>query len=215
MPHKPHEHVGPRLPRGTAVLGGEVRGEMLDEPGDVIPTGPERGHNEMHGREPIEEILAEAAPLDLDGEVAVGRGDHLHVDRNRLGRADRGHFPSLEHLEQLRLDLERHLTDLIEKQHTAVGGAEAAERRADGPGERALLVAEELAFGDGGDQAAAVHRHERLRPPRTGRVDPAGDLLLAAAGLPGDEHRALEPGDAVDGMLELSDRVRHALEPRP
>jgi len=65
-----------------------------------------------------------------------------------MSSADRQHFTLLEHAEELGLQFERHLPDFVEEHDAALGGAEDAERAAGSPGERPLLVTEQLAFGE-------------------------------------------------------------------
>jgi hypothetical protein len=60
--------------------------------------------------------------------------------------ADALELALLQHAQQLGLQVERHLADLVEEQRAAVGELERAGARGDGAGERALLVAEQLAL---------------------------------------------------------------------
>ena len=99
-----------------------------------------------HG-EPVVEILAEAAVVDLAAQIAVRRGDDAHVDRDaRRRRRRRRTSPRLEHAQELGLQVERQLADLVEEQRAAVGLLERAGAPRDRAGERAALVAEELAL---------------------------------------------------------------------
>ena len=72
----------------------------------------------------------------------------------------------LEHAQQLRLGGRPHLADLVEEERALVRQLELAELLRVRVGERAALVAEELALeqrlGDGG----AVERDERLARAR-------------------------------------------------
>ena len=85
---------------------------------------------------------------------------------DRLGAADPLELLLLEQPQDLRLRQRGHLADLVEEDGAAVALLELADPLAVGPGERALLVPEQLAlqqrFGDGG----AVDRQERLVGPR-------------------------------------------------
>ena len=71
-------------------------------------------------------------------------------------------------------------------------------------GERALLVAEQLALEQVGRDRAAVDDHERLVRARAGAVDRLRRLPLAGAGL------ALEQHGRVAGRRLLHQRERHA-----
>ena len=88
-----------------------------------------------------------APRADLGLEIAVGRGDEAHVDRARLEPADaHARLRSSSTRSSLAWSRRRELADLVEEHGAAVGGLEQAGlgwRRA---GERALLVAEQLAL---------------------------------------------------------------------
>ena len=73
--------------------------------------------------------------------------------------------------------------------------ADARRRRA---GERALLVAEQLALEQFGGQRGAVHLHERLGFARRALVDRARDQLFADAALAANEDRHVAVGDLFD-----------------
>ena len=103
--------------------------------------------------------------------------------------ADALELALLQHAQELRLQVERHVADLVEEERAAVGQLEAAARSRDRAGEGALLVAEELALEQLARDRGAVDRDERARRARRARlVDGARDQLLAGAGLAGDEH---------------------------
>src|SRR5262249_18426286 len=70
------------------------------------------------------------------------------------------------------------------------------------PGERALLVTEQLRFDERVADRRGVHRDERPVAPRPHAVDRAGHQLLAGAALSSDEHGARGGGDLSDGPEE-------------
>ena len=69
-----------------------------------------------------------------------------HVDTLRPRAAEPLELLLLQHAQQLRLELERNVADLVEEERAAVGELEAADLLRDRAGERAALVAEELAL---------------------------------------------------------------------
>ena len=90
-------------------------GEVCDEAWDVVAAGAQRGDREVNDVEPVEEVLAEPAGGHLDGEIPIRRRDHLNVDGDRPGRPDGRHLALLQRAKELRLEVERHLPDLVEK----------------------------------------------------------------------------------------------------
>ena len=114
----------------------------------------------------------------------------LHV------RADAADDAVLQDAEELDLHRRRRLADLVEEDRAAVGLVEQPALLADGAGERAALVAEELGLEQRLGEGAAVDRDEL--PAAAGVVvDGAGDQLLAGARLAGDQHRGDGLGDAL------------------
>ena len=131
---------------------------------------------------------------------------------DRLVAADPLEPLLLQHPQHLRLRQRRHVADLVEEQRPAGALLELADPLAVGPGERALLVAEQLALqqrlGDGG----AVDRQERPGGPAAVLVDGAGDQLLAGAALAEDQHGDVLRGDPADRLVDLLHRRRAADE---
>ncbi len=70
------------------------------------------------------EILSEASGLDLGPEVAVRRRDDARVDRYLARFADRPDVPRFERSQELRLELDRQLRHLVEKECPALRLAE-------------------------------------------------------------------------------------------
>src|SRR5262249_61684734 len=95
-------------------------------------------------RESIEEVGAKAPLLDLDLEIPVGAGQDPDVDFDGLIGADRGHASLFDDPKQLRLEVKRHLPDLVEEQRAATGPLKESTARFGGPRERPLPEPEQL-----------------------------------------------------------------------
>ena len=104
----------------------------------------------------------------------------------------------LQRAQQLDLHRGRDVADLVEEQRAAVGELEPAELLLDRAGERALLVAEQLALEQRLGQRAAVDLDERAVRALAEPVDRARDQLLAGAALAGDEHGGVARRDLLD-----------------
>ena len=122
----------------------------------------QRRHDDREAADAEHQVLAEPAGADLGFEIAVGRGDDARVGRDLGGAADARDHLALEHAQQLGLQRERHLADLVEEQRAAVGGFEEADLALVGAGERAALVAEQLALEQRLGQRRAVELDQRL-----------------------------------------------------
>jgi hypothetical protein len=116
----------------------------------------------------------------------------------------------LQDPQQLGLQRQRQLADLVEEDRAAVGLGEQAQAIGAGVGERAALVAEQLALDQRLGHRGQVDRDERRLGPRRVVVDRARDQLLAGAALAGDQHRRGRAGDPAD----QSEDLLHGLGPR-
>ena len=127
---------------------------MLDEQRQVARAVAQRRQVDGEDVEPVEEVLAQPAGGHRRPRLLVARRHHPDVEGVFGGAGQPAHLAVLQHPQQLRLQLGRHLGDLVEQQGAAVGQLEAAAAQPGGAGERPLLVAEQLALhqlaGDGG-----------------------------------------------------------------
>ena len=115
-----------------------------------------------------------------------------------LVAAELGELRVLEDVQQLGLQRRLHLADLVEEDRAGVRLLELADPRRRGAGERALLVAEQLALEELRGQRRAVDLDERPVLARRPLVDGAGHQLLADAALAADEHRDVAVGHLLD-----------------
>ena len=155
----------------------------------------------MEDAEPVVEVLAEpalarAARVRSRFVAAMTRTSTCDVSR----AADAPDLAALERAEELRLDGERHLADLVEEERAAVAPASKQPGlSAIGAGERAALVAEELALEQGlGDRGSSSRSTNGRCARRLCRWIARRDQLLAGAALARDEHGALGRRDLRD-----------------
>ena len=156
-------------------------------------------------------------------------GDDAHIGLDRRAAADGGVFAFLQHAQQARLRLGRHVADLVEEQRAAGGLLELAGRALHGAGEGAALVAEQLALDQLARDRRHVERHERSFATLAVVVQRARHQLLAGARFARDHDREVgrhQPGQrAVDLLhgrrtadqrqaLALLRRLRSALHRR-
>src|SRR2546422_8036371 len=139
-------------------------------------------------------------------EVAVAGRDQAQGHLQLLRAAQPAKPPTLEHVEQLRLQLGSELRDLVEKQRAAVRYLDEAALRFAGVGEGPLLVAEQLGLEQAWGKRRAVDLHEPPYRMRARVVDGAGDQVLARAAFAEQQH-----GRAWDGS-HLADECAHPLD---
>ena len=184
------------------VLAGQTLHELLGQEGDVFAAFAQRGHRDGDHIEAEIEILAELLPGDALFEVAVGGGDHPHVDPDEPIAAHALEFTLLQHAQELGLDMGRHLADLIEQNGTPVSQLETPLALGQRAGESALFVAEELALDEILRDGRAVDLDERPVGPGALAIDGPRHQLLAGAAFTLDEHRGLGSGDFTDEVAK-------------
>src|SRR5688572_32800500 len=91
-------------------------------------------------------IFAKAFFFDRLVQILIGGGQNAHISLQSLAPADSAVFVVLKHAQQLGLEIERDVADLVEKKCAAVGQLEFSQAPVEGSCERALFMAEELAF---------------------------------------------------------------------
>lgn len=172
---------------------------------DVIAAFSQWGNRHRIDRQPVIQIGPECAVAHALAQVAVGGGDHPRVDMAWVVGAKPLDFAVLQRAQQLGLHREGQLAHLVEKQRAAVGGLEAARALAHRAGERALDVAEQLAFGQRFRQRRAVDMHQRAIAPARQAMQPVREQLLAHAGFAKQQDRQLGVGHDLQLMQQLVD----------
>ena len=175
---------------------------------DVRAAVAQRRDAERDALEPVEEIGPKRPAFTSSSSGAERRADEPRVDADLRRAADAHELAVLEEAQQLRLHGERHLADLVEEERPAAGRLDLAARALARAGERALLVAEELALEERLGDRRAVDRHERARAAMRDLVDAPREHLLARAALADQREDDLLGGDGAQHAIELAHRRR-------
>src|SRR6267143_4780193 len=125
------------------------------------------------------QILAEGAVLVRGFEVAVRGGDHSHVDFDPLVAAYGTNFLFLQNAQQLRLKLQRQLSNLDEENSPGISRLEESLFRFQRPGESPLLIAEEFTFDQRRYQRSTFDRYKWAAGKGAAEMNGAGHELLA------------------------------------
>ncbi len=144
-----HQHTQrlARDPRRLPVhLLREARQEAPHQKRDVLAPLAQRRDRELEIVQAVVEVLQEVPRADRRRQIGIRRADEPHIRRPRLQPADGPELAAVEQVKQLRLDVPVAAIDFIEEQGPPFGLLDQSSLVADRPGERALHVAEELAF---------------------------------------------------------------------
>ena len=159
------------------------------------------------------EVAAEATSADFGAHIAIGGGDHARVGHTALGFAYALVLALLQHAQQLRLQLERQLADLIEKQRRVLRVLEIAGARRRGAGERALCISKQGRLDQVRRYRGAVEHEEWACGALTHHVQRLRDQLLAAAGFALDQDRERRAGELRDLLAQLVKQKALAEQP--
>jgi hypothetical protein len=187
--------------------------EVADQRRQVLEAIAQRRDRDVHDRDAVEEIEAEALGVDHRRQVAVAGHDHPRVEGQRTVGAEGLHRARLERAQQPRLRGERQLAELVEEQRTAVGLEARSLARCQRAGERARPVAEELRLDQLLAGGAAVDHHERAGGARRVVVQRARRELLAGPRLPLDQDRRVAGGGELEDGEELAQQQALADQP--
>ena len=175
------------------------------------------GSVDAHDVEAVVEILRGSVPRGASRlEVAVGRGDDAHVDRDRLRvPPSRWTLALLEHAQELRLQrASGMLADLVEEDRAAVRPARSCPRFASIAPVNAprSWPNSSLSSSVSGMRRAVDARRTAARARGCARWISSRDQLLAGAGLAGDEDVAVGRGRAANGGTHAMRGSAHADE---
>ena len=142
--------------------------KLVRQDRNVLATIPQRRHHDVDDVQAVEQVLAERPLLDHVSQVAIGRGDHAHVDDSPAAvGADFLELAGLEESQKEALHPKRHLAHFVQEDRSHVGRLELAWLVPIGAGEAALDVAEELGLEQCLGQAGAVDGREDMAGART------------------------------------------------
>lgn len=173
---------------------------------DVFATLTKRwnGHGE-NGDAEIE-VFTKLARRNHGSQIAMGCRNEADVDAavNRIAQAANG--PLLEDTKELRLQIERQLSDFVEKYGARVGRLDGAHSLFVGSRERAPCMAEELRFQKGRRKTSAIDDDERAIGATRHGVDRACNNFLAGPGLALNENGCVRRGHFLEALSEALHR---------
>ena len=165
----------------ASVLVGEPLHEVSREHADVVAAIAERRHGDGEDVQAEVEIAAEPAGLHFGAQIAVGRGDHPRLHGHRARRAQALELALLQNAQQLGLRLHGQLANLVQEERPFVRHLEASGLRRPRIGERAALVAEQLALEQCRGNGGAADAHELPGAVGAALVNTACHHVLARA----------------------------------
>src|SRR5215470_5032772 len=119
---------------------------MSYEHSDVFTALTQRRHHDRKDAQPVVQVRTKRSLRHRVSQIAIRGCNHAHIHFHAATTADELKLPFLEHAQQLRLQLERKLANLIEKERAAISERKATRPLCVGAGKSSLLVPEQLAL---------------------------------------------------------------------
>src|SRR6202795_2744564 len=134
------------------------------------------------------QILAETSGGSLGSHIGVGGRQNADVHSPRRRGTNALKFAGFEHPQKFRLQIQRHVGDLVQKKSAALGQLKTADTIVARVGERALHMAEELALEKALGKATRINRDHRFSRTLRKRMQSLCHNFLSSTVLAGDKH---------------------------
>ncbi|CCJ84281.1 hypothetical protein BN133_658 [Cronobacter dublinensis 582] len=191
-------HFAQRVQRfsGNAVdaasqAAGDFKRKRLHQQRNVFRALAQRRQMDREHVQTVIEIASELAVRHHLAQIAVSGGDKPHVGLDDFIAAEPLKLLLLQHAQQLRLEIQRHVAHFIQKQAALVGKLKTPDTLRAGTGKRAALVAEQIALQQACGHRRAVEFHHPPPVAVAQVMDSARDKLFAGAGFTEDQHRTV------------------------
>ena len=171
----------------SSMLLVELADEMLRQKRDVFLTIAKRRQVDGKDREPVVQVFAKPAFLNCSARLLIRCGDDANIEFEFLFAAKPTNPSVFQYAEELRLQLERHLSDLVEKQRSAICQLKTARTRSNGSCERAFLVPEDFTFDKRFRNCSRIDGNERTIRALAEAVNGSSRELFAGSTLPSDD----------------------------
>src|SRR6266446_7750525 len=182
-------------------------GEVVNQKRNVITAISQRRDINRKHVQTIVKITSELFFGDQLGDVGIRGRQYANIDALSASTAQALKFLLLQNSQKLGLQFERYIADLVQKERSLVRQLESSNPLGDGAGERAFLMAKQLAFEKAERNGCAIHLYKCVALARTQVVNCTGDNLLAGTRLALDEDRRV-------GRCNDSNAFEDSFQPR-
>src|SRR5690606_3238046 len=176
------------------MLLAQVVDETIQQQGQIVPAFAQRRYGHREDIQAVEQVAAKAPLLDRLGQILVGRGNHPHIDLQRLGAAQPLQLTALQYAQQLALGGHAQGADLVEEDGAAIGNLETPGAGLGSARIGAALYPEQFGLdqriGDGG----TVDLDEGCVGPAAVGMNLMGEHGLADAAFAEQQHSSIGRG---------------------
>src|SRR6201997_1333635 len=170
---------------------GKYLGEMKDQLAYVLPALSQGRNHDRENVQPIVKITAEFMACDHLGQIAMGSGNQPHVDVMRAAAAQALELLFLQHAQKFRLQGQRQVSDLVQKESAGISHFEAANLLCNGPGKGTLLMPKQLTLQQIERYGSAVKLDEGASASRAQIVNGMGDQFFPRSSFSQNQHSGI------------------------
>ena len=201
--HQHLHHIRRHIRHRLAVLFIKTRQKMLHKHRNILAPISQRRKKNIHHLQAIKEIIPESPFCNLRRQILIRRADNPNIYRHRLRTAQPLKLFLLKHTQQLRLRLDMHIANLVQKQRPPIRKLKLALSPCSRPGKRASLMPEQLALDQLCRQRRRIHRNKRPRLSSALLVNRPRDQFLSRTALPANQNRSICSGHLADQIINL------------
>ena len=139
----------------------DVAQNVFHQKRDVVLVLAQRRQIDMKHIQPEIQVLSQLPAGHRFLRILVCCRKHAHIHRRLAFASQPPYFAVFQNAQKFRLRRRGHLSDFVQEQGASIGKFEAADAPLGRAGERASLVAENLAFHQRFGNGGAVDRHKR------------------------------------------------------
>ena len=139
--------------------------EIFCQQNDILSTFTQRRKMQFNGIQPIEEVLPECSFSHLLTQISIRCRQNSHIHIAHLVGTNALSFTLLNHRQKFLLHRQIQISNLIQKESSAIRRLNSSFLRIPGIRKRSLLVSEKFAFEKILRNATQVDIHKRLSCP--------------------------------------------------
>src|ERR1700679_983628 len=164
---------------------------------------PQGWNIERHHVQAIVKIFAKGALLQRRAQILIGGGDYAYVNVPRGVAAQPLEYTLLQNTQQLHLNRARHVADFIQKYSSGIRLFKLTGLCGIGAGERAFLVAEQLALHQVFRNRRTVDLDQGAAAPRRVKMNRARNQVFAYAAFTCQQYGGAARRDAFNHCENL------------
>src|SRR5580658_6952431 len=165
IPHQGSHRFSRDCRNGLVYAAAENLREVSYQQRNILGTLTQGRYLDRKDVQAIEQIGPKSLGVDHLGQVLVGGGDQSRIGSHGPGAPQPLEFSLLKNTEKLWLQLQRDLSDLIEKNGSMVCELKTSDALRDGSRERAPFMTKQFAFKKPCWDCRAIHFYERVLAP--------------------------------------------------